>query len=121
MDEGKTPYQVREYFIKHIRSEKFEYDLKYRVALFLQEFTGAGTLSQQDIDNFETTNDLVGIVFKNEVYDSKTIDAFWFTQNAFNTTNKYSRLFCLICFAIGSLLFSVVLLQNFKYVLETIL
>jgi len=121
LNEGKTPYQVREYFIKHINSEKVGYDLKYRVALFLQEYTKAGTLSELEIDQWKTNKDLVKIVFNNQVETSKAIDAFWFTQDAFNTSNKYSRFSCLICFVFGLTLFSYVLLENFKYVLQSII
>ena len=119
--EGNTSYQVREYFIKHINSEKFGYDLSYRVAMFLQEFTKAGTSSQQDIDKCNTNKSLVKIVFNNQVETSKGIDAFWFTQDAFNTSNTFSRLFCFICFVFGSMLFCLVLFENFKYVLEYII
>jgi hypothetical protein len=120
LNDGKTPYQVREYFIKHINSEKFGYDLKYRVVLFLQEFTKAGTLSQDVINKWSTNKDLVGVVFKYQVETSKAIDAFWFTQDAFNTSNVYSRNLCLILFSFGSILFSYVLFENFIYVFQSI-
>ena len=121
LTDGNSPYQVREYFIKHINSEKVGYDLKYRVSLFLQEFTEAGTKSQIEINNCKTNKDLVKIVFNNQIETSKVIDAFWFTQDAFNTSNKYSRLFCSICFFFGIVLFSYVLLENFNYVFMTII
>ncbi len=119
-DAGKTRYQVREYFIDHINIEKLDFDLKYRIALFLNEFTGYQN-PQIEVDKCKTKRDLVRLVFENNVESGKNMDSFWFVQDSVNTSNLFSRMLCTLLFIVGFILMSIVFCQNFKYVLDIII
>lgn len=119
-DAGKTRYQVREYFIGYINIEKIDFDLKYRTALFLNEFTGYKN-SQAEIDQCKTKKDLVRLVFENNVATGKNMDSFWFVQDSINTSNLISRMLCTLLFLVGFILMTILFGQNFKYVLDIIM